>query len=204
MNRFKKFTSFFDRDKLNLYKRFLKKKDAATEATSEEIPLDSTKAKSGKTKEIKQEKKDEIPLEVPITSTSKPLKQKFFLKEGPHLYISKLLNAKGPMTAAEMWVAYQKDQEAVNMKVFQSKHFLAKKVVPLMIKQGKITKAGYSFTKGKHLGYSLIPEKAFKRTDPEVLVKIQPRPNIKRFERAEIIDLLKQMEMREKEAQGSG
>ena len=64
----------------------------------------------------------------------------------------------------------------------RSKTFLRHRVIKSMLKQGKILKAGWSPIHEKFLGYSLIAEKAFQRTDPEILLKMEPRPNEKNEE----------------------
>lgn len=187
MNRFKKFTSLFDKEKLNIYKRFLKRGKGETPSADQ--------IKQAKTKE-EEEKKDIPPAEINISpTTGTPTgKKKHYIRQGPHLYISQILNRGGPMTTNEIWNIYKKDEEAQEKEIFPSKEFLRRTVIPAMMQQGKIVKAGYSQAQGKYLGYNLVPEKAFKRTDPEVLVRIEPRPNIRRFNRSEIIELLKKIE----------
>ena len=191
MNRFKKFTSMFDREKLNLYKRFLKK---ATEDKPSELPPTQEAPLKAHAKEAKPEKPPTLDIPIDVSEKSKPAKPKLFIKDGPHLYISKLLNAKGPMTGPQMWREYKKDTDALQMRYFTSKHHLKKKILKTMMNQGKIIKVGYSAIQKAHLGYGLVPEKAFNRTDPQVLLNIQPRPKIRRFEKVEMMDLLKNEE----------
>ena len=195
MNRFKKFTSMFDREKLNIYKRFLKR--ATDEKTSSQAPPPEQSQAQTQTKDKPKPKEEAPTLDVPIdiTPKSKPPKQKHYIKDGPHLYVSKIINAKGePMTGPQIWREYLKDPEAVKMNILESKNYLKKTVMANMRKQGKLVKAPYSPILKLHPGYELVPEKAFKRIDPQVLLTIKPRPNIKRFEKPEILELLKQDE----------
>lgn len=182
MNRFKKFTSLFDREKLNLYKRFLKKNE---ETPAQQSPPPEKK-ESPKTPAL------DIPID--ITPESIIRKPKFYITSGPHLYVSKLLNSQGPLTGNQIWNLYLKDAEALKTKELSSKNYLKKTILPTMYKQGKLKKIGYSPLKEEYVGLALIPEKAFLRTDPQILVSLKPRPKIRRLERAEFQELLKMQE----------
>lgn len=197
MNRFKKFTSLFDREKLNLYKRFLRKTPSESVADPSKAS-DQKAAADLKSSESEAKKAKDPPLETPIEITPKASpRRKFLIKSGPHLYVSQVLNSKGPLTAKEIWVEYLKDQEAVDKQVLRSKAFLQKRVIPSMLEKGKVSKAGWSPVAQKYMGYSLVPEKAFKRTDPEILVGLQPRPQIKRMKKIEAMEINRKEEKQE-------
>jgi len=186
MNRFKKFTSLFDREKLNLYKRFLKKAPIAPESSESKAP----------DPKLAETKIPDPPLDTPIDITQKPAvsKPKFLIKSGPHLYVSQILLSKGPLTGTEIWNEYIKDPSAVDQNLLKSKTFLRQRVLKSMKAQGKIQKAGYSPVAHKYLGYSLIPEKAFRRTDSQVLLNLQPKPLIKRMKKVEAMEIIRKEE----------
>ena len=45
----------------------------------------------------------------------------------------------------------------------------------------KLISNGYSHYEKKHFGWKLDQEKAFKCTDPNILIRLDPLPNIKRM-----------------------
>ena len=198
MNRFKKFTSLFDREKLNLYKRFLRKSPSESVADPSKSSPDQKAASDLKSSESEAKKVKDPPLETPIEITPKASpKRKFLINSGPHLYVSQVLNTKGPLTAKEIWVEYLKDDQAVDKQLLRSKTFLQKRVIPSMLEKGKVAKAGWSPVAQKYMGYSLVPERAFRRTDPEVLVGLQPRPQIKRMKKIENMEINKKEEKKD-------
>eukprot|EP01017_Pseudomicrothorax_dubius_P027320 TRINITY_DN3130_c0_g1_i1.p1 TRINITY_DN3130_c0_g1~~TRINITY_DN3130_c0_g1_i1.p1 ORF type:complete len:186 (+),score=58.64 TRINITY_DN3130_c0_g1_i1:113-670(+) len=107
-------------------------------------------------------------------------KEKYKLTRGPQLYISTVLNKKGPMTIDELWQNYVFEKPRLKEHPFRSKTYMKTVVVASMLRSGKIIPAGYNKKEGFY-GFKLVPEIAFKNVDPSVLEKIEPRPDIKYF-----------------------
>ena len=49
---------------------------------------------------------------------------KRYVTQGPHLWVSKLLQIRGPISSSKIWEEYGKDKEAQELELFRSKAFL--------------------------------------------------------------------------------
>ena len=65
---------------------------------------------------------------------------KGYVTKGPHLYISQLLYREGSMSANKIYQEYLKDNAVDQINCIRSRSQLKNKILPLMIKQGKIKK----------------------------------------------------------------
>lgn len=157
MNRFKK---IFDKNKVNLYKSFLKSDP------NQKVPPTS---------------EEKVNLEKPIEVTQEKKKEKKFVETGPQLFVSVLLNKKGPLNSKEIWHEYQKDIKMKEQFEIRSLTYLKQNIIAEMKRNGKIKAGGFSKIKNRFVGFILEPEKAFKNVHPGILEVLEPRPMIKRF-----------------------
>lgn len=151
MNRLKKLTSAFDKQKLANYKALLKQQNAQNNqnaAPATELP------------------------------EGEPRPKKYYVTGGPQLYISTLLNKRGALTTKQMWFEYTRDSEAVEKNLLPSLTYLKTKIVPSMVEMGKLEKTGFSKVKSRFFGYKLNPIKAFKNVHPDVMATIEPKVDI--------------------------
>jgi len=145
MNKLKKLTSPFDKQKIANYKSLLKQQEASLKSTE---------------------------------AAEKGEKQRFYVTDGPHLYVSILLNRKGPLTAKQIWREYQKDDEAKAKKLLPSLTYLKQTILSKMKEQGKISSAGYSRITKQFYGYKLNPQIAFKNVSPDIISTLEPKPDL--------------------------
>lgn len=117
------------------------------------------------------------------------------MSDGPHLWIAKLLNRKGPMNKNQIWFEYNLDKEAVASGVIPSKSYLKEKILEHMERSGKIKNLGYDKAQDQELGYSLNPSKAFTNTHPDVLLGLVPLPEIPRLQASDVLYRKFQLEM---------
>lgn len=110
-------------------------------------------------------------------------KRKFWTIGGPHLFVSRLINERGPQTSKQIWLEYQRDHEAREKELIKSFTHLKRKIIPYMRQHGKIKSAGYIFSEKKFLGWQLNPERAFSRLHPDILMQLNPLPKISRVDR---------------------
>lgn len=164
MNRFKK---MFDKNKVNLYKTFLK----SDPNPNSKVPPPS---------------EEKINLEKPIEVTQEKKKEKKFVETGPQLFVSVLLNKKGPLNAKEIWHEYQKDLKMKEQFDIRSVTYLKQNIIAEMKRNGKIKPGGFSKIKNRFVGFVLDPEKAFQNVHPGILEVLEPRPMIKRFLKSEL------------------
>ena len=108
-------------------------------------------------------------------TNEKDQKEKFYVTKGPHLYISKILLNKGPMTPKEIWLAYTKDTEARQQNLIRSITHLRHQILPSMKRSDKLSSAGYSVAQKKHLGLNLHVENAFKNVHPDILQRYEDK-----------------------------
>ncbi len=64
---------------------------------------------------------------------------KDYVREGPHLWVSKLLYQRGPISSKKIWEEFIKDP-SVSKELIKSKSFLKERVLHQMEIQGKIVK----------------------------------------------------------------
>lgn len=110
------------------------------------------------------------------------------MQGGPQLWVSQILYAKGQISTNRIWEEYTSDQnkkfnkEGEEVKdCIPSKHFLKTKVLPCMQAQGSIERCrAADIPKWKKSGWRVIPNKAFKNTDPAIMAKLDPIPKIHR------------------------
>jgi len=105
-------------------------------------------------------------------------RKSYYVTDGPQLYVSSLLNKKGPLTSKQMWLEYQRDQQAKERDMLPSISYLKKKIIASMLDQGKLERAGYSRVKEKFFGYKLVPQKAFKNVHPEIVANLTPKVDV--------------------------
>ena len=97
-------------------------------------------------------------------------KARVYVTGGPHLWVSTLLHHKGALSGNQIWEEYVRD-EKVDKTLINSKSHLKNKIMPLMRKQGKVEKArAQDLPQYKYSGWKVIPHKAFKNTDPEIIM----------------------------------
>ena len=103
-----------------------------------------------------------------------------YVREGPHLWVSKLLHQRGTLSSKKIWEEFIKDP-SVEKDVIKSKHFLKERILYQMYMQGKIVKGKAidlpQYSKG---GWQLVPHKAFKNVAPDILANMQPMPSVNR------------------------
>ncbi len=146
MNKLKKLTSPFDKQKIANYKSLLKQKEGELKSAEE--------------------------------TTDKTQKPRFYVTDGPHLYVSILLNRKGPLTAKQIWREYQKDEDAKAKDLFSSLTYLKQTILNKMREQNKIESAGYSRITKQFHGYKLNPKTAFGNVSPDIISTLEPMPDL--------------------------
>ena len=60
-----------------------------------------------------------------------------FVRQGPHLWVSKLLHLRGPLSTNKIWEEFIKDS-SVEKDIIKSKSFLKERIIHQMVMQGKI------------------------------------------------------------------
>lgn len=174
MNRFKNFSKSFDKEKIgNIYNRYVKKQTSK----QAQAPLDEKKVKESET-----------PSDKPIDIAPENKKPKYYINKGPHLYVSMLLNRKGPLTAKQIWHEYQKDEKAKQENNIRSLTYLKQTILKHMKSSEKIKPGGYSKVRDCFVGFLLNPENAFKNTHPDILANLNPKPNIKRYLKPDVLE----------------
>lgn len=103
-----------------------------------------------------------------------------FVREGPHLWVSKLLHQRGPLSSRKIWEEFIKD-DTVQKETIKSKHFLKERILYQMEMQGKIVKAkAIDMPQYNRAGWQIVPHRAFKNVAPDLLAEMQPLPAINR------------------------
>jgi len=139
------------------------------------LKIQSYKNKPKITKETLPATTDQA--EKPILSRFQK-KEKYMVRDGPQLYVSILLNKRGPLTAKQIWREAAQDPEQVEKKILKNFVFFKLRILERMVAQGKIVNAGYSQITNTYLGYKVIPKKAFKNVHPDILEKLDPKPDL--------------------------
>lgn len=113
--------------------------------------------------------------------------QKYSVRSGPHLWVSKLLHERGCLSSNKIWEEYKKD-ETVAKDLISSKKFLKERILHQMYMQGKIVPGrALDIPRFSKSGWELVPEKAFKSVDAGVLTQMTPLPAIKRKDYVEFL-----------------
>jgi hypothetical protein len=101
---------------------------------------------------------------------------KNIVSHGPHLWVSKLLHQRGPLSSSKIWEEFLKDP-SVEKELIQSKSFLKERILKQMLVQGKVVKAmALDMPTFKRGGWQVVPHKAFKNVAPDVLANMTPMP----------------------------
>ena len=105
---------------------------------------------------------------------------KQYVTGGPHLWVSTLLHEKGTMSTNRIWDEYNRDNSTPDGMI-KSKSFLKNKILYQMLQQGKIQKGrAKDMPQFKRAGWKVNPSKAFKHTEPSILMKLDPIPQLDR------------------------
>ena len=105
---------------------------------------------------------------------------KQYVTGGPHLWIATLLHEKGTMSSNRIWDEYQRDN-TVPDGMIPSKTFLKNKILYQMAKQKKIKKGrAKDMPQFKRAGWEVNPSRAFKNTEPSIVMKLDPIPQLDR------------------------
>lgn len=59
--------------------------------------------------------------------------QKRYVREGPHLWVSKLLHLRGSISTNKIWEEYQKDHTLEDKDMIKSKTFLKQRILGFMV-----------------------------------------------------------------------
>jgi hypothetical protein len=103
-----------------------------------------------------------------------------YVRDGPHLWVSKLLYQRGALTSRKIWEEFMKDN-SVEKDLIKSKNFLKERILQQMHVQGKIVKGkAVDLPIFNRAGWVLVPHKAFKNVAPDVLAGMQPLPSVNR------------------------
>jgi hypothetical protein len=62
-----------------------------------------------------------------------------YVREGAHLWVSKLLYQRGPLSSTKIWEEFIKDS-SVKKELISSKSFLKQRILSSMEQQGKLVK----------------------------------------------------------------
>ena len=60
-----------------------------------------------------------------------------YVREGPHLWVAKLLHQRGPLSSKKIWEEFIKDA-SVEKDLIKSKTFLKERILDQMYTQGKL------------------------------------------------------------------
>ena len=105
---------------------------------------------------------------------------KQYVTGGPHLWISTLLHEKGIMSTNRIWEEYKRDTSTPD-DFIKSKSQLKNKILYQMLQQGKIQKGrATDMPQFKRAGWKINPVKAFKNTEPSIIMKLDPIPQLDR------------------------
>lgn len=114
-----------------------------------------------------------------MNKTIEVVSQKY-VREGPHLWVSKLLFQRGPLSSKKIWEEFIKDP-SVEKELIKSKNFLKERVLLQMQIQGKLVKGkAIDLPQFNRAGWEIVPHKAFKNVAPDVLANMQPMPALNR------------------------
>jgi hypothetical protein len=103
-----------------------------------------------------------------------------YVRDGPHLWVSRLLHQRGSLSSKKIWEEFLKDP-SVEKDVIKSKHHLKERVLHQMYMQGKLVKGkAIDMPQYSRAGWQLVPHKAFKNVAPDILANIQPMPSVNR------------------------
>ena len=109
------------------------------------------------------------------------------MTQGPHLWVSKLLHQRGPLSSTKIWEEFLKDETA-DKNLIASKSFLKERILHQMLSQGKVVKAkaidNPIFNRN---GWQLVPHKAFKNVAPDILANMTPMPVLQREDYKEFL-----------------
>ena len=121
------------------------------------------------------------------------LSKKKYVMGGPHLWVSTLLHEKGAMSTNRIYEEFLRDKETSN-RMIPSKTFLKDRILHQMLQEGKIKKdRALDMPEYKRGGWSVNPTRAFKNTAPEIIMKLDPIPQLERQDLREYIE--KQFEL---------
>ena len=110
-----------------------------------------------------------------------------FVRQGPHLWVSKLLHQRGPLSTNKIWEEFIKDS-TVEKDLIKSKSFLKERILHQMMMQGKIARGkAVDLPQYNKAGWALVPNHAFRNTAPDVLANMQPIPAINRYDYKEFL-----------------
>lgn len=103
-----------------------------------------------------------------------------YVREGPHLWVSKLLHQRGPLSSKKIWEEFIKDP-SVEKDLIKSKNFLKDRILYQMATQGKLVKGkAIDLPMFNRAGWQIVPTRAFKNVAPDVLANLQPLPVVNR------------------------
>ena len=106
---------------------------------------------------------------------------------GPHLWVSTLLHEKGSLSSNRIWEEFLRDQDETKPEI-PSKSFLKGRILHQMEAQGKIKRdRALDMPKFKRAGWKVNPAKAFKNTEPSIIMKLDPIPQLNRQDLREYI-----------------
>ena len=127
------------------------------------------------------------------TAVATGLTSKKYVMGGPQLWVSTLLHEKGALSTNRIYEEFLRDKETPN-RMIPSKTFLKNRILHQMLSEGKIKKdRALDMPEYKRGGWTVIPTKAFKNTAPEIIMKLDPIPQLERQDLREYIE--KQFEL---------
>ena len=94
------------------------------------------------------------------------------MRQGSHLWVSKLLHQRGALSTNKIWEEFIKDP-SVEKEIIKSKSFLKERILHQMEIQGKITRGkAIDMPQFNKSGWEIVPHKAFKNVAPDVLANM--------------------------------
>ena len=113
--------------------------------------------------------------------------KKQYVTGGPHLWVSTLLHEKGNMSTNRIWEEYLRDQ-TIAKSMIPTKSFLKNRILQAMEAQGKIARdRAMDLPQFKRAGWKLNAARAFKNTEPSIVMKLDPIPQLDRKDVREYI-----------------
>lgn len=102
------------------------------------------------------------------------------VRDGPHLWVSKLLQTKGPMSSKKIWEEFLKDP-TVSKDIIKSRSFLKERILYTMMMQGKIVRGkAIDMPQFNNAGWKVVPQKAFKNVTLDIVSQLDPLPVMQR------------------------
>ena len=106
---------------------------------------------------------------------------------GPHLWVSTLLHHKGALSGNQIWEEYIRDDK-VDKSLINSKSHLKNRIMPVMHRMGKVEKTrAQDLPQFKYSGWKVVPHKAFKKIDPQIIMQMDQPPELNRKDLQEYI-----------------